>query len=126
MNKFLTATITTALVLMGSQAMAQDTKRGAMLYKRCATCHTLEEGGAVRQGPNLHGMFGRKAGTSASYDGKYSPAMKNSGIVWTEENVDKYLENPRDFIPKNKMIFVGLKKPEDRANVIAYLKEATK
>lgn len=126
MKTLLSFTVAALLLSAGSQAMAADAAKGAMIFKRCATCHTLEKDGANKQGPNLHGIFGRKAGTLPNYVGKYSDAMKSSGIVWTDETVGQYLENPKGFIPKNKMIFVGLKKPDDRANVIAYLKEATK
>ncbi len=102
-----------------------DAAKGKKLFNRCKACHTLENGGANRTGPNLHGLFGSTAGTHEGYK-SYSDALKSSGVVWTEETIDKWIENPRTFIPGSKMIFVGLRKPEQRADIIAYLKEATK
>ena len=67
--------------------------------------------------------MGRTAGTVEGF--KYSKAMKSSGVVWTEEKLDAYLAKPKEFMPGNKMVFVGLKKEKQRADVIAYLKEAT-
>ena len=75
-------------------------------------------------GPSLHGLFGRKAGTAPGYH--YSSAMKNSGIVWNEKSLETYLVNPRKVVKGTKMVFPGLKKAEQRADVIAYLKQATK
>ena len=100
-----------------------DADNGAKVFKKCKACHTLEVGGKHRVGPNLGGMFGRTSGTAEGY--KYSKAMKAAEIVWDEETVDAYLAAPRKYIPKNKMAFAGLKKASDRADVIAYLKEAT-
>jgi cytochrome c len=99
-----------------------DVAKGEKLFKRCAACHSLEAG-KKKIGPTLAGVFGRKAGTVEGF--KYSKAMMASDIVWDEETIDQYLEKPKTFIPKNKMAFPGFKKPEQRADVIAYLKEAT-
>lgn len=130
MKKLLGLTVTafTAFLLTaGTQAYAAgDAVKGAKIFKRCAACHTVEKGGANKQGPNLHDLFGRKSGTLASYADKYSPAMKAKGVVWSEATLDTYLADPKAFVPKNKMIFVGVKKPNERADVIAYLKQATK
>jgi cytochrome c len=99
-----------------------DVAKGEKLFKRCAACHSLEAG-KKKIGPTLAGVFGRKAGAVEGF--KYSKAMMESEIVWDEETIDQYLEKPKTFIPKNKMAFPGFKKPEQRADVIAYLKEAT-
>ncbi len=96
-------------------AVAQED--GEKLFKRCKACHTVT--GVNKIGPHLNGVVGRKAGTVEGY--KYSPAMKEIGIVWDFENLDKYLENPRKFLPKGKMVFAGLKKPEQRKAVIDYI-----
>lgn len=100
-----------------------DVKRGETLYFQCRACHTLEEGGANKVGPNLYGMFGRKAGLAPGFS--YSDAVKNSDIVWSAETVSAWLEQPADFLPGNIMVFVGVKKPQDRANLIAYLQANT-
>jgi cytochrome c len=70
------------------------------------------------------GLFGRQAGTVPGFD--YSEAMKASGIIWDEETLDAFLSDPRGFVPGTKMTYAGVKNPQDRADLIAYLKEATK
>lgn len=104
-------------------AQAADAAKGKSVYNKCRACHTLEEG-KNRIGPHLHNLFGRKAGTVAKYP--YSSAMKKSGIVWDEKSLDAYLENPRKVVKGTKMAFPGLRKAEERDNLIAYLKQATK
>lgn len=110
-------------VLFSTQASAQgDVAEGEKVFRKCMACHTVEENGPSRVGPNLHGVVGRTTATMENY--AYSDAMKKmgeEGHVWTAEELDTYLENPREAVPGTKMAFVGLKKPEDRANVIAYL-----
>jgi cytochrome c2 len=100
-----------------------DPTAGKRVFAQCSACHTVvkDKNGL---GPSLHGVVGRKAGSLESFK-NYSPALKNANVVWTEENLDKYLADPKGFIPGNRMIFTGLKKPEDRANVTAYLKQAS-
>lgn len=100
--------------------MMGDPVAGQKVFKQCQTCH-VNEPGKNKVGPTLWGIIGRTAGTVEGYN--YSKANKESGIVWTEQAMFEYLENPRATIPGTKMTFAGLKKPEDRVNVIAYLQE---
>nr|QNF22890.1 putative cytochrome c-2 [Lycosa tarantula] len=102
-----------------------DPKKGEALFKqRCYQCHTTEKGGPHKTGPNLHGVIGRKTGQAPGF--AYTDANKKKGIVWTKETLFEYLDNPRKYIPGTKMVFAGLKKPQDRADLIAYLEIATK
>lgn len=102
---------------------AADPEKGKVLFLQCRACHSLEAGGANKVGPNLHGFLGRKAGLAPGFS--YSEAVAQSGIVWSAEALDHWLERPSDFLPGNRMVFVGIRKPEDRANLIAYLKRET-
>jgi cytochrome c len=111
------------LTFASQQALAEaDLANGEKMFKKCKACHSLEEG-KKKVGPDLAGLFGRDAGSVEGY--KYSKAMKESGIVWDEETLDAYLTKPKDLVPKTKMAFPGLKKEQDRIDIIAYLKEAT-
>jgi cytochrome c len=108
-------------LLMSVPALAQgqgDAAAGEKVFNQCKACHTVQAG-QNRVGPSLHGVVGRKAGTAEGFS--YSPAMKGANFTWTPENLDKYLADPKAVVAGNKMAFPGLKKPEDRANVIAYL-----
>ena len=103
--------------------MSGDPEAGKTKFNQCATCHSLEAG-KNKVGPTLYGIIGRVAGTVEGYN--YSKANKESGITWTEQEMFVYLKNPKAKIPGTKMAFAGLKKAEDRANVIAYIQEASK
>ena len=109
-------------IIAASPALAEgDAAAGEKVYKKCKTCHSLEAG-KNKLGPNLAGIFGRQAGSVEGY--KYSAAMAASGIVWDEATMDAFLAKPKDVVPKTKMAFAGLKKDEQRQDLIAYLKEA--
>ncbi len=118
------AILSLATLTAPTLAQAQDADAGAKIFKRCAACHTYYVGGAKKVGPNLWGVFGSTAG-QRNIGYKFSKAMKDSGIVWNDETMSSYLENPKKFIPKNRMAFPGLKKEDDRKNLIAYLKSVT-
>ncbi len=96
-----------------------DYARGRRTFKLCQSCHLTAEGGGNLVGPNLHGLFGREVGTLEGF--AYSPALQEADFVWTPDKVDHWLENPQTFLEGNRMTFAGVRKPEDREAVIAYL-----
>jgi len=111
------------LVLPISAALAQgDPENGEKVFNKCKTCHVADEE-KNKIGPTLMGIFGRQAGSVEGF--KYSDAMKESGITWDEATIDEYIANPKKIVPKGKMAFAGLTKEQDRADLIAYLKEVT-
>lgn len=125
--KTLIASVALSFITIAAPTLvhAQDVEAGKKIFKRCSACHTVNEGGRNGAGPNLWGIFGSTAGARDNGYKNYSPAMKSSGIVWDEATISAYLENPRKVVPKNRMPFPGLKKAEQRDDVIAYLKSVT-
>jgi cytochrome c2 len=114
-----------AMIIAGAaSARAEgDAKAGKIVFRKCEACHSLEPGKTLI-GPSLHGVFGRKAGTMPDF--RYSVSMRNSGIVWDADMLAKYLPDPQGLVPHTKMTFIGLKDPTELADLIAYLKQATK
>ena len=111
---------------LATEASAQsgDAARGQRVFnQQCRSCHTLEKDGAQPAGPNLHGVFGRKAGTAAGYE--FSDAMKASGIVWDDATMADYNRDPKAKVPGTKMVFNGVKQAPQLADLVAYLKQAT-
>lgn len=97
---------------------AADAAKGEKVFSKCKSCHKLEAG-ANATGPTLFGVVGRAVGTEAGFG--YSDAITGLGGDWTPDRMDQYLTDPKGYAPGNKMTFAGLKKIEDRANLIAYL-----
>jgi len=101
-----------------------DAAAGEKVFKKCKACHVVDAE-KHKTGPHLVNIMGRTAGSADGFK-KYSDAMKSSGIVWNEETLDAYLENPKAYVKGTRMAFAGLRKEEDRVNVIAYLKSYSK
>lgn len=97
---------------------------GRRAFLQCRSCHTVELGGVNRVGPALHGVFGRPAGVVPGFRA-YSDPLKKAGIVWDEATMDRWVENPRAVVPGTNMIYPGLRKPEDRRDLVAYLRVET-
>ena len=112
------ALIALAPGLAAAQSEPPDLEAGAQLWAKCRACHTIEPGGRHIVGPNLHGIFGQRAGTRAGY--AYSPAMAASGVVWTERTMDAFLEATQDFMPGSKM-YGGLSQSDERRDLIAWM-----
>ena len=107
-------------------AWAQDADAGQRVFNQCRACHTVEQAGRNGVGPNLHGMFGRTAGTVEGF--RYSNPMRErgaAGLVWTEENVRAYITSPREVVPAGTMAYVGLRNEQQLNDLIAYLRRAT-
>ncbi len=122
LRKSVLATMASAVLFVVPAHAEGDAAAGAKVFNQCKACHEVEKG-VNKVGPTLKGVVGRKAAAVADY--KYSEAMiakGAEGLVWDDANLTAYLTSPKTFVPKGKMAFAGLKKPEDLANVIAFLK----
>jgi len=113
-----------SVAFIAANAAAQDAKRGQKLFEECAACHAVERGPQQGVGPDLHGVFGRKAGALDEF--RYSPALKRSGITWTPQALDAYIADPQKAMPQNRMPYAGMPDARDRADLIAYMQQAFK
>ncbi len=105
------------------QALSGDPEAGRQVFLVCSACHSLTPGQNM-VGPSLHGVIGRRAGTAPGF--QYSTANRNSGLTWSEQELYVYLEDPQKTVPGTYMTYTGLKDSQKRADLIAYLAQATK
>lgn len=121
---FLTGLLTLVLGPIGPQGAAAvgDPERGALVFRSCAACHSLEPG-QHRTGPSLAGVVGRHAGTAEGFT-RYSSALEQADVTWTDEMLDRWLADPQAVVPGNSMTFPGIRDQQARADLIAYLKIA--
>jgi cytochrome c len=110
-----------ALVAISASAKAQNAEEGAEVFKKCRACHQVGENAKNLVGPNLNGLFGRKAGSIEGFS--YSDANKSSGVVWDEKTFANYIRDPRAAMPGNKMAFGGIRDERDVADLIAFLRQ---
>jgi cytochrome c len=110
-------------ILIGSMgiASAQDVAAGEKSFRKCLPCHSIGPDAKNKVGPEQNGLDGRKAGTVSGFN--YTDANKNSGIVWNEETFKSYIADPRAKIPGTKMIFPGIKNPQEATDLWAYIKQ---
>ncbi len=121
LNRNRIGAIASVLVAFGSAAWADDAQRGEQLYvARCGACHAIDGNGA---GPQHRGLFGRRAGSVPGFT--YSDALRQSGIVWDAQALDRWLANPNQLVPGNTMDVQLANEPQDRADLIDYLRRAT-
>ena len=102
---------------------AADLAKGRASFARCSACHTLKEGGASLSGPNLWNLLGRPVGSTKGFT--YSPAMKEADFTWDTANLDRWLDDPRKFMPGNRMMFTGYHDATGRRDLIAYIATQT-
>jgi cytochrome c len=105
------------------EASSGDSNRGQRVFGACAACHSLQPDQNMT-GPNLAGLWDRKAGSVASFS-RYSPALKSANIVWNDKTLDEWIEDPQHLVPGNEMTFAGIKDTRQRADLLAFLKQAT-
>ena len=124
MNRILPLAIA-MLLLLGSRAMAEpgNPARGERMYRACVACHSLEPNRNMT-GPSLADVWNRQSGSLASFP-RYSPALKSAGIIWNDDTLEEWIKDPQHFIPGNTMTFPGIKDARQRADLLAFLKEAT-
>lgn len=111
--------VTTAAADIEERLAQANVQRGQLLYLQCRACHDVEAGAPHKGGPNLHGVFGRQAGTVAGF--RFTEAMRRSGVAWTPATLDRFLAQPGAMVPGNGMAFPGMAREADRASLIAWL-----
>ena len=110
-------------VEVASTGSLGDAAKGEEVFKKCQACHQLGQGAEDRVGPHLNGIFGRRAGAHADFNYSNDMVMMGKdGLTWTLATLDAYLENPKALVSRTRMNFAGLKKPQDRADILAYLR----
>src|SRR6266480_4122032 len=124
MTRYGTIVLATIALLSPAHAQTGDAARGQQAFRACAPCHSLEADRNMT-GPSLAGLWGRKAGSLPSFE-RYSEALKSSGIIWDDRALDGWLTDPKAMVPYNDMPFEGIKDARARADLLAFLKEATK
>lgn len=113
--------LSTAEYLAMSPYADADPERGRGLYLQCRACHGIEPGGRDMIGPNLHGVFGARAGSKSGF--QYSPALTAADFLWTPRAMDAWITNPSAFLPGNRMSYAGMSRPADRRDLIAWMLE---
>ena len=121
-SRLLPLVLAAAAIGFAPAAQAQNADAGRTVYNQCRACHTIEAGGRNGVGPNLHGVFGRKAGEVQGF--RYSANLRTlaeGGLTWNEENLRRYLTNPKDVVPQGSMAFAGIRNPQQLNDLIAFL-----
>jgi cytochrome c len=113
----------TLLLVTGVARADGDPKRGEKLFDECRACHSVERG-VEGIGPDLHGVFERRAGALETF--RYSPALKRSAITWTPQALDGYIADPQKAVPANRMPYAGMPDARDRADLLSYMQGAFK
>ncbi len=120
----LVAALSTSATAAWAQAGDAAVRGERVFATQCKACHTLERGGASLAGPNLYGLMARRSGTAPGYG--YSEAMRRFAIEWNDQTLASYLRDPKSDMPGTKKISAGIKRPDQLADIVAYLKEATR
>jgi len=113
----------TALASLPAAYQSADLDNGQAKFALCKSCHTIAAGGPTMTGPNLWGVFGRKAGSVPGF--AYSDGLKGAAFTWNAAHLDQWITNPRAVVPGTKMTYIGMQSAKDRTDLIAYLKVAT-
>src|SRR5438309_12117543 len=124
MKRLAIAALATIALLLPALAQPGDAARGQQAFRACVPCHSLAPDRNMT-GPSLANLWGRKAGSLPSFE-RYSEALKSSGIIWDDRALDGWLTDPKAMVPDNDMPFEGIKDAAVRADLLAFLKDATK